>query len=132
MFDRWIPAAVLFLIVVCFSCSSSDPLDPEPQATFTFLVTVPGTTPATDVIYLTGDFQGWDPGDPGFALSRRPDGLWEIQPTLDEGQILEFKFTRGSWATIEKGAAGDEIPNRTAFTVDGQAYEAEVARWADS
>jgi pullulanase len=131
MTRRWIPAAVLFLAVLSCSCSSSDPLDPNPQASVTMRVAVPAATPVMAVVYMTGDFQGWDPGDPDYALTQRPDGRWEIQLDLPEGQPIEFKFSRGDWATIEKGSAGEEIPNRTMVPAEGQVYESDVARWAD-
>jgi hypothetical protein len=129
MTKQWTLLAVLFLTLV--SCSSDDPINPEPQASFTFRVAAPNTTPATDVVYLTGDFQGWDPGDPDFALTQLPDDRWEIHLTLPEGQLMEFKFTRRTWATIERGPTGEEIPNRTILPADGQLYDFDVARWAD-
>jgi pullulanase len=129
MTKRWtIPAALLLALV---SCSSEDPINQEPPAGFLFRVAVPNTTPATDTVYLTGDFQGWDPGDPDFALTDLSDDWWEIHLTLPEGQLMEFKFTRGSWETIERGSAGEETPNRTLLPAEGQLYEFAVARWAD-
>ena len=133
MNKRKIPVAVLFLAIV--SCTGDEAVvedrQPVRQSSITFLVTAPNNTPASDTVFVVGDFQGWDPGDPDYALTQRPDDLWEILLTLPEGKPIEFKFTRGSWATIEKGPGGAEIPNRTAIPEDGQVNESSVASWAD-
>ena len=130
---RQIPVAVLLLAIV--SCSSDDAVAPgtQPvrQSDITFIVTVPATTPAADPVFVVGDFQEWDTADPDCALTRRPDDRWEILLTLPKGKPIEFKFTRGSWATIEKGPGGAEIPNRTASPDDGQVHEFIVEAWAD-
>lgn len=64
-------------------------------------------------ILLASNHNGWNPNDPTQALSRRSDGKWQIvrtKPTLDSR--LTFKFTRGSWETVEVDAQLQEIENR--------------------
>ena len=133
MKKRQIPVAVLFLAIV--SCTNDNAVVPDRKAVgqsdITFLVTAPNTTPADGSVFVVGDFQGWDPGDPAYALTQRPDDRWEILLTLPEGTPIEFKFTRGSWATIENELGGAEIPNRTVIPDDGQVHEFSVASWAD-
>ncbi len=101
------------------------------QSTVTFHVTVPGATPAGDVVYVTGDFQAWNPASPASALTKQPDGTWTIALTLAAGAPAQFKFTRGSWATVEKGASGEEIANRTLTPIAGGSYDFTVQHWAD-
>jgi glycosidase len=85
----------------------------------TFNVTLPETTPAGDDIYLAGSFNGWDPM--GTLMTR--DGLAAmVTLTFDEGTQLEYKYTRGSWTYVEKGAECQEVDNRTAtvfYGIDG-------------
>ena len=100
-------------------------------AATTLLVTVPASTPPADVIYIAGDFQGWSPGNPAYALTEQPDGRWAITLNLANGQPIQFKFTRGDWARVEKGPNGEEIPNRTLTPSGDQTVELTVARWAD-
>ena len=38
---------------------------------------------------------------------------------LDEGTHIEYKYTRGSWTYVEKGAGCEELANRTATIVYG-------------
>jgi enterochelin esterase-like enzyme len=64
-------------------------------------------------ILLASNHNGWNPNDPTQALTRRSDGKWQIvrpKPSLDSR--LNFKFTRGSWDTVEVDASLQEIENR--------------------
>ncbi|MBN1581867.1 MAG: alpha-amylase, partial [Anaerolineae bacterium] len=82
----------------------------------TFNVTLPDTTPDGDDIYLAGSFNGWDPA--GTLMTR--SGLWaSVTLDLSEGDQLQYKYTRGDWATVEKGASCEEIDNRTLTVVYG-------------
>jgi hypothetical protein len=51
--------------------------------------------------------------------------------TLPTGTALAFKFTRGSWATVEKGDGGVEIPNREHLVTGSATLELTVLTWAD-
>jgi len=47
------------------------------QVTF-ILDEIPSYTPAGDDVYIAGDFNGWNPGDPASVLQKNNDGKWEI------------------------------------------------------
>ncbi|MFG0305301.1 MAG: alpha/beta hydrolase-fold protein [Phycisphaerales bacterium JB040] len=95
----------------------------------TFRVGVPSGT--TGTVYIAGDFQGWNPGDPAYALAEIEPGVWQIQLDLPSATPIEFKFTRGDWGTVEKGPSGEELANRQ-YTPSGPAtLDLTVARWAD-
>lgn len=85
----------------------------------TFNVTLPGTTPDGDDIYMGGNFNGWDPA--GTLLVRPGPAVLSATVTLTfyEGDALEYKYTRGSWTFVEKGAACEELVNRTVAVVHG-------------
>ncbi len=102
--------------------------------TITFLVTVPENTPEGDTIYVAGDltdaFGGyWDPA--GRALDQADTYLWTTTFDAPRGTTFSFKFTRGSWDTVEKNADGSEMANRTADADADSTLEYVVARWAD-
>lgn len=97
----------------------------------TFVVEVPDYTPEGDSIYIAGDFNGWNPGDENYKLKRRADGKWEITLSFQKGRKIEFKFTRGSWETVEKGKNGEEIPNRVLVIEKEGTYEFKVYHWRD-
>ena len=76
------------------------------------VTSIPVNTPADDVIYVAGNFNGWQPGEPAYALTDDGDGTWSIAFTPPVGTV-EFKFTRGSWSTGEGNATGGFQPNHT-------------------
>ncbi|MEQ8702884.1 MAG: alpha/beta hydrolase-fold protein [Phaeodactylibacter sp.] len=81
------------------------------QVTFT-ITEVPGNTPAGATIYAAGNFNGWDEGASDFALAAQPDGTYTLTFEPEPGTLM-FKFTRGSWATVEGNADGGFLPNRS-------------------
>lgn len=96
------------------------------------LTAVPANTPPGSTIYVAGNFNGWEPGDTGYAFAQAGDGVYEL--TFDPGPaLLEFKFTRGSWETVEGDASGDYLPNRT-LAYDGAPLEValEILSWEGS
>ena len=88
-------------------------------------VALPAGTPATDTIYIAGDFQGWDPQ--GTPMTKVDDATWTITLPFVEGDAPQYKFTRGSWEAVEKDAQCGEIPNRTVAVTFGDAGTMQVA-----
>ncbi|MDA3905203.1 MAG: alpha/beta hydrolase-fold protein, partial [Bacteroidales bacterium] len=103
------------------------------QAQVTFVVTsLPNYTPSEDQIYITGDFNSWDPGDAQYALTKNVNNLWEI--TLDgfsDGQTIEFKFSRGNWKTVEVDELGNATTSRTLIVSNGSTNSVSIKNWAD-
>ena len=95
------------------------------------LTSVPTNTPTTDKIYIVGNFNNWNPADTSKIVTRQTDGSYKITftPSIT---ALEYKFTRGSWATVEGDANGGERPNRT-FTYNNgvQSVDNQVLSWKD-
>jgi hypothetical protein len=99
----------------------------------TFRASVPAGTPDDGQLYIAGDFQGWAPGDT--PMTQDAAGDWSIDLPFPAGTAIQYKYTRGSWESVEKDEACGEIPNRR-LTVDGSAgpvqlVEDAVARWRD-
>jgi predicted alpha/beta superfamily hydrolase len=103
----------------------------EPQ--LVFVVAVPSNTPVDASIYVVGNQErigGWNPG--AVPLYKALNGRHAIVLPFATGTSLEYKVTRGSWPTVEKGSQGEEISNRTYKM--GSGYErtfVTVAKWAD-
>ncbi|MEZ4390695.1 MAG: alpha/beta hydrolase-fold protein [Polyangiales bacterium] len=106
---------------------------PTTRALTIAVFALPDNTPPGAAIYAAGTFNDWNPGDPRHRLARADDGTWRVQVApLPEGSPVEFKLTRGSWATVEQRDDGAELPNRRAsFTAARPVIAAAVARWAD-
>ena len=94
---------------------------------------VPDYTPIDAEIYLAGDISSWNPSDPDYKLDKISDTVWQIVlPEMDHGRVIAFKFTRGSWETVEKGANGEEIGDRHYTFGNGGAINPVILNWADN
>jgi predicted alpha/beta superfamily hydrolase len=92
---------------------------------------IPASTPANSPIHIAGNFQGWDPTDPNSILADIGGGQYQITINPPIGMV-KYKFTRGSWATVEGTASGGFLPDRE-FNYTGGAVTTEVtiAGWED-
>ncbi len=94
------------------------------------LDSVPENTPSDRPLFFAGSLNGWNPGDSTMMLWLNDDNLFEItlgaQP---EGTLIEYKFTKGSWETVEKGPDGEEIDNRTFIYGNDDTVRAVVCNW---
>ncbi len=118
---------ISILIGVVFLCSTM-----FSQVTF-IINSIPDYTPPEDIIYIAGSLNSWNPGNPDFALEKDYDNNWTIVlPEEPTGTYIEFKFTRGDWGTVEKGATGEEIANRQFVYGNGDTNYIEILNWADN
>ena len=95
------------------------------------IASIPSNTPENATIYLAGDFNEWNESDPNYIL--QSDASGNLQITIPEGTGTKgYKFTRGSWATVEGNAEGTYLPNRT-FTFTGvpQTINLTILSWED-
>lgn len=102
------------------------------KAQVTFQVDeVPVNTPSDATLFISGSFEGWSGGAAAYQLMKENDGHYYI--TLDQRSgSIQYKFTRGSWASVEKGPNGEEIANRTyTFGGNGDTVSVQIATWAD-
>jgi hypothetical protein len=91
---------------------------------------VPENTPKDQSIYITGNFNNWDPGEEKYIMDLGPDSNYYI--TLPPGfGWVEYKFSRGDWTTVEKGICGEEIGNRAVNLMDSDTSIAVVESWND-
>lgn len=86
--------------------------DLEGKDTYTFVITdYPGNTPFDASIYLVGNFNDWQPGHPDYRFTRHEDNSFRY--TLrDAPHNISYKFTRGTWESVEGGWDGRAIQNR--------------------
>ncbi|WNJ18758.1 helix-turn-helix domain-containing protein [Pontibacter sp. G13] len=111
---------------ICLSCIA--------QAQVTIRVEqLPENTPIDARLYLSGDFNDWDPGNPDYAMVRQPDGVWEF--TINTNlPIFGYKVTRGNWPSVEGRPNGRARPNRIVKTnpSDGPTIQSiKIASWED-
>jgi predicted alpha/beta superfamily hydrolase len=103
------------------------------RAPVTFrLTSVPANTPAGATIYLASSRNGWTTDDPARAFTFDPaDGSYYLELPPSRG-TLEYKFTRGTWPTIETDADNRAVPNRRyVFGQDPPVVLHQVLNWED-
>ena len=85
------------------------------------------------MLYIAGDFTDWKAGLPDYIMHKNGDGKWSITlPAQNSGTVLQYKFTRGPWTTVEKGQNGEEIGNRIfTFGISSASVDVNILNWAD-
>ncbi len=71
---------------------------------------IPASTPDNATIYVAGTFNNWAAGNDDYTLTENGDGTYQITVNPAPGEV-KFKFTRGSWATVEGNASGGFQPD---------------------
>ena len=76
---------------------------------------IPSNTPQGSTIYMPSSLNNWNAA----GNSVQPIGNGQYQIVIPEGTgTVEYKFTRGTWASVEGNANGNYLPNRS-FTFTG-------------
>lgn len=91
------------------------------------------TTHPADPIYLSGNFNNWEPADEAMQLQQLDDGSWGITVQLYDvpSDRLEFKFTRGDWQSSECTAHGRLVGPRLAQLNQDLELTCEIEGWRD-
>ena len=79
------------------------------QVTFV-IENLPQNTPKNTSIYISGDFEGWTGGQEKYKLQQN-NNSYSITLPKQNGTI-HFKFTQGSWGTVETDKNGNNLKNR--------------------
>jgi predicted alpha/beta superfamily hydrolase len=93
------------------------------------IISLPENTPPGDEIFIAGSFNQWNPGNPDFILQSNNNGQPEI--VLEGSGTIQFKFTRGSWETVEGGENGGYIPDRNFTFGSADMLEIIILSWED-
>ncbi len=80
-------------------------------------------------VYITGNFNAWNPKDPQFLLTQIHPKCYtiDIDDTLLPEKI-EYKFTKGGWENVELDRHGNITPNRKISKSEKQT-ENTVEKW---
>jgi len=105
---------------------------PPEQVTLHFAVSVPPETPRYQKLYLAGNIKelgSWRAE--GLEIKKQDDGKYHAYVQVQGGVPVEYKVTRGSWNSVERGADGAEMDNRKLNPVKTEAVKIRVATWVD-
>ncbi|MGQ8869798.1 alpha/beta hydrolase [Myroides sp. TSA_177.3] len=86
-----------------------------------------------DAIYITGNFNRWNPQEERYILQPKQGKTGEYSITLHDipAGVLEYKFTRGSWQTLECSSQGRLI-NLHDYVIDqDQTLQEKIVAWRD-
>jgi len=114
---------ILYLLIIIFAASSC-------RNVVIKIDKLPDNTPAGSPIYITGNFNYWDPGDANYLMTFNKDSSYSIELPVAFGDI-EYKFTRGDWSTVEGDKCGFEIANRSATSIKSDTISNEIESWRD-
>lgn len=95
-------------------------------------VRVPEETPPDDFIYICGNHPAlghWNPM--GVALHPVENGVYRGDLRMPAGTTFEYKFTRGTWKSVEVLKNGADRPNRILDRNHSGTIESDVEAWAD-
>lgn len=80
-------------------------------------------------IYITGNFNKWNPKDHAFQLKQSDHDTFFIE--IDDEILpekIEYKFTKGGWENVELDCYGNITPNRKVKKSQGQTADI-VEKW---
>lgn len=81
-------------------------------------------------VFVAGNFNNWNATDQRYQLSKVDENRFQI--TLENGsdwpEIIEYKYHRGGWDTVELDANGNEVPNRR-ISASSSLISDEVPNW---
>ncbi|KXX71593.1 hypothetical protein AVL50_04795 [Flammeovirga sp. SJP92] len=94
------------------------------------VIYLPEFTPDSSEIYLASSLNEWSPNDERFRLKRSHDGYYYLKiPKIKEP--FQYKFTRGSWATVEANENGNLKGNRYYDPESPSLIEVQIYSWQD-
>jgi AraC-like DNA-binding protein len=106
----------------------------EAKPTYRFVIKhIPPNTPPDATLFISGNFNNWDPGDESYRLQRQFDGSYQVTLVSDLERI-EYKFTRGDWNSVEGRENGKTRSNRIISrhsTINTDAIDVEIISWED-
>lgn len=82
-------------------------------------------------IYITGSFQKWQPGDEKWKILPDAGGNYEVILDGIKAGLLEFKFTRGDWKTLESTADGRLVAPRSIIVKKDTVLQCHIDGWRD-
>ena len=99
------------------------------QVTFV-IENLPKSTPKNTSIYISGDFEGWTGGQEKYKLQRNSNSYSITLPKQNE--TIHFKFTQGSWSTVETDKNGNDLKNRNyTFNKVNDTVKIDIPSWSE-
>lgn len=116
--------------IFCIFCATLSFLVLQAQYKVQFIVKEK-TAIHHDSIFVTGTFSNWD-STANAKYLMHPYGPNEKSISLNlPAGTLRYKFTRGTWRSVEKQNSGDEVTDRVVTITRDTTFTDSVERWRD-
>lgn len=106
----------------------------EKKIVYTFIIKkLPENTPHDAQLFITGNFNEWEAGNPLYKLYKNVDGTYRTTIHTERDPV-EYKFTRGNWKSIEGRESGKARPNRVIYRdskINHMSVDVEIDGWED-
>lgn len=101
-------------------------------AQFTLRIEITATPSAhkEDGVFVAGSFNKWNPGDNRYRSSIENNKQVVTITNLAAG-AYQFKFTRGSWQTVESTASGKDVANKSLQLFADTTISYVIEGWMD-
>jgi len=86
-------------------------------------------SPDTNACYIAGSFNHWNPADEAHRLHGPGNKTKTIVPKNMAAGSCQFKFTQGSWATVETDTQGTDVANREIILSRDTSLTLTIAAW---
>lgn len=117
-------------VFVAVWCLSIIAIPASGQFTLRIILSNVAATHQADPIYIAGNFNNWNPGNPDFQFQKQGNKLALDVKNVPVG-IYEYKFTRGSWGRAACSVSGADLSNNTLqLKADTTVYDT-VKAWKD-
>ena len=113
-----------FVVLLCTSSFSFA------QLTLRIEITAIPAAHNTEDIFVAGNFNNWNAGDTNYILRKENDKLVLDIKDLPLG-TYQFKFTRGSWSTVEATEKGATTENKVLRLFSNVVVQYTIDGWAD-
>lgn len=104
------------------------------QAQHTVRIVIDGKPEShrNEQVYITGAFNRWVPDDVGSMMLADPSSGKEeiVLQDVKEG-LMEFKFSRGDWQSLESTDEGRLVAPRRAIITQDTVIHCQIANWRD-
>ncbi len=123
--------AASLVTVACADAQSKKETIQDGTVSVVFRIEVP-TVPPDPEVWISGNLPEIGQWNGAGVRGRQvAPNVFEIVQRFPRGASLEFKVTRGSWETVEKGLKGEEIANRRFVAATSETVDVVVANWRD-
>ncbi len=102
------------------------------QSSARFSVELQTSTEDERPVYICGNFNNWNPGDPDYLMKKTGRGRYYLEFPKNKRlpSPIKYKYVRGDWSNVELDKNGNSTNNRVLNDPTGHIVNS-VARWQE-